>query len=104
MDTKDKIIQSATKMFNAKGYAAVTLYELAQNIGISRGNLIYHFKDKDILLKAIATQLWGKMEKERSKARNFPSFENLHNEVQLYYKFQKEYAFIFLDTHVLSHP
>lgn len=104
MSTKEKILKEATKLFNQVGFSSVSLFELAQKIGMSRGNLTYHFKDKDLLLEAIADEMWQKMEKERHKSRQFPSFENLHNEVQLYYRFQKEYAFIFLDTHVLNHP
>ncbi len=105
MDTKQKILQTATKVFNKKGFSAVTMNELAQEaLDMSRGNLTYHFKDKEALLEAIGQEMWGKIEKQRQKSRQLPSFENLHNEVQLYYKFQKEYAFIFLDTHVLNHP
>lgn len=104
MNTKDKIVSFAIKTFNSKGFAAVSLNELALQMDISRGNLTYHFKDKEVLLEYISEQMWNKIEKERSKSRQFPSFENLHNEVQLYYKFQKEYAFIFLDPHVLRHP
>ncbi|MEO1448801.1 MAG: TetR/AcrR family transcriptional regulator, partial [Bacteroidota bacterium] len=52
----------------------------------------------------IAQDMWAQMQVEREKSRSMPSFENLHNEVQLYYKFQRAYAFIFLDTHVLNHP
>jgi len=47
--------------------------------------------------------MWNKINIERTKSRALPSFENLHNEVQLYYRFQKKYAFIFLDPHVLNH-
>lgn len=104
LTTKNKIIATATKSFNQHGFGAISLHELAQKMGMSRGNLAYHFKDKDTLLEAIAAQMWAKIEIARSKSRQFPSFENLHNEVQLYYRFQKEYAFIFLDTHVLNHP
>ena len=102
--TKEKIMATATKSFNQNGFGAVTLHELAQTLGMSRGNLAYHFKDKNTLLEAIAAEMWAKIEASRNKSRQFPSFENLHNEVQLYYRFQKEYAFIFLDTHVLNHP
>ncbi len=104
MTTKEKIIQFATRKFNKEGYASITLFELAQEMGMSRGNLAYHFKDKDALLVAISDEMWAKIEAVRSESRKLPSFENLHNEVQLYYRFQKEYAFIFLDTHVLRHP
>ena len=103
MTTKEKIMRLATAHFNRVGYAATNLHELANEIGMSRGNLAYHFKDKTALLRAIASEMWSKMEKERGKSRQFPSFENLHHEVQLYFRFQKEYAFIFLDPSVLKH-
>ncbi len=104
MNTKKKIIGEATKVFNDHGFSAVSLFELAQKIGMSRGNLTYHFKNKDVLLEAIANEMWSGILVEKTKSRQLPSFKNLHNEVQLYYRFQKKYAFIFLDTHVLNHP
>ena len=100
---KEVIISNATKAFNKNGFAAVTLNELAQSMGMTRGNLTYHFKNKSELLEAIANEMWAKIEVERARTRNYPSFKNLHNEIQVYYKFQKEYAFIFLDHHVLNH-
>jgi AcrR family transcriptional regulator len=104
MGTKNKIITTATEIFNQRGFMVSTLQDIANDLGISRGNLRYHFKDKDILLHAIVQEMWDKIKRERSKSREYPTFANLHNEVQLYYKFQQEYSFIFLDTHVLNHP
>ncbi|MCP4124743.1 MAG: TetR/AcrR family transcriptional regulator [Bacteroidetes bacterium] len=104
MDTRSKITEHALKYFNRHGFGAITLHQLAKEMGISRGNLTYHYKDKDALLESIAEDMWSLIETERSKSRQLPSFKNLHNEVQLYYQFQKKYAFIFLDTHVLNHP
>jgi len=104
MKTKSKIISKAIKRFNESGYGAINLFDLAQSLNMSRGNLTYHFKDKESLLQVIVKDMFDKMEVERKKAQQFPSFENLHNEVQLYYKFQKKYAFIFLDSHVLKMP
>ena len=103
MEVKERIISEAIRLFNKSGFASVTLFELSQHLGMSRGNLTYHFKTKDTLLEAIVDDMLAKMEVQRSKSRQFPSFENLHNEVQLYFKFQKSYAFIFLDTTILNH-
>ena len=89
MKTKEKIIGTATRLFNNQGYNSINLFELANQLGISRGNLTYHFKDKENLLVAICDEMWTKIENERSKTMQLPSFENLHNEIQLYYKFQK---------------
>ena len=101
---KQKIIDCAIKLFTKHGFGAVTLFEIAGELNISRGNLTYHFKNKDLLLKAISEQMWEKITQERTKSRQFPSFENLHNEVKLYQKVQKQYAFIFNDNHVMNHP
>lgn len=104
MNTKFKIIVSAIKIFNEEGFNAISMQELAQRLEMSRGNLTYHFKDKDSLLKAISEQMWLKMEPVRLRTRKLPSFENIHNEVLLSYRIQKKYAFIFIDPHVLRHP
>jgi AcrR family transcriptional regulator len=104
MSKKEQIIQDATRLFNEKGFEAVNMYELAGHLGMSRGNLVYHFRDKDALLTAIVEEMWQKIEKDRSTSRQYPTFENLHNEVQLYYKYQKEYAFVFLNYQVINHP
>jgi len=104
LSTKQKIINKAIELFNKSGYASITLFEIAGALQMTRGNLTYHFKDKDILLKTISEQFWSKIEVERTKRRLLPSFENLHNEIQLSYRFQREYSFIFMDYHVLNHP
>lgn len=104
MTTKEKIMKAATRLFNEKGYGAVNLKELAKVIGISRGNLTYHFKNKELLLEAITKNMWEKINQEKQKTIQVPSFENMHKQTQLYYSFQKEYAFVFLDTNVRNHP
>lgn len=97
-------MQAATKAFNEKGYGTVNLKELAQRMGISRGNLAYHFKDKELLLAAIVEEMWQKIREEKLKTKQALSFKNLRSLTQLYYTFQQEYSFIFLDTHVTNHP
>lgn len=104
MKTRQKIVQTSIRLFNEKGYGAVNLEELAQTLGISRGNLTYHFKNKNDLLEDITGEMWKKIAVEKEKTLQVPSFQNMHNQTQMYYKFQKEYAFVFLDRHVQNHP
>ena len=101
--TREKIINKAVELFNKNGFGAVSLFEIAGELEMTRGNLTYHFKDKDLLLKAIADEFWSQLDIEKSKSRLLPSFENMHNEIQLFYKFQRQYSFIFMDHHVLNH-
>lgn len=104
METKEKIMKAATQLFNEKGFGSVNLKELAQTMSISRGNLTYHFKNKEVLLAAIVKNMWTKIDQEKQKTRQFPTFENMRNQTQLVYKFQREYAFVFLDNNVRNHP
>jgi len=104
MKRKEKIIEISKQAFNDKGYGAVNLLEISQMMDISRGNLTYHFKDKDALLTAIVDDMWHKVEHESKIVRELPSFENLHREVKLYFSIQKEYSFIFLNSHIATHP
>lgn len=103
-NTKQIIIESAIKRFNSEGFGKVSMYEIAKDLGLSRGNLAYHFKDKDTLLTAITAQMWKKLEERREKTLSFPSFKNITLEFHKLYEIQKAYSFIFLDTHVLKHP
>lgn len=102
--TKERIIEKAVELFNKRGYANVSLQDLANEMGMSRGNLAYHFAEKDLLLKSIVDQVWGRMAEESQKRRNFPSFQNVHNEVKLYHALHLAYSFIFGDLRVLKHP
>ncbi|MEM6724416.1 MAG: TetR/AcrR family transcriptional regulator [Bacteroidota bacterium] len=104
MDTKTNILQTAIRVFNEKGFGASSLQDIANELGVGRRNIAYHFPSKEDLLQAIAEELWAKLQAERANRRDFPSFENLDKEARMYYRFQRDYAFIFQDQHVAKHP
>lgn len=103
MDTRERIIQKGLELFNAQGFGSVTMREIADAIGVDRRNVTYHF-DKEGLLSAITSQMWDQLRTYRAHKKDFPSFENLDREVELYHKLQKDYAFVFLDAYVIRHP
>ena len=45
--TRDRILQASLALFNADGLAAVSTHKVAAELGISPGNLHYHFKTKE---------------------------------------------------------
>ena len=50
--TPDRILDASRRLFNEKSYAATTQPEIAAAIGISQGNLTYHFPTKrDLALR-----------------------------------------------------
>lgn len=104
MKTKERILKTAIDVFNKYGYNSISFQELANYLKISRGNLTYHFKDKGALLKSISNQMWIEFDKEKQKTTILPSFENIYNEIKIFHKLQRKYSFIFLNTHLSSHP
>ena len=50
MKTRDRIIHSATELFNDQGERNITTNHIAAHLGISPGNLYYHFHGKEPLV------------------------------------------------------
>ena len=50
MKTRDRILECALQLFNEKGEPNVSTMEVANEMGISPGNLYYHFHGKEPLI------------------------------------------------------
>jgi AcrR family transcriptional regulator len=48
-----EILRTALTLFNAQGTAAVSTNHIAKALGISVGNLYYHFADKETIVRAL---------------------------------------------------
>jgi AcrR family transcriptional regulator len=58
LNTHDKILQAAQKLFARHGYDGTTTKELAEKAGIAEGTLFRHFANKKAILVEVATQGW----------------------------------------------
>jgi AcrR family transcriptional regulator len=57
MTTKEKILSTSLQLFNKEGLADTSIRDIAAEMGISDGNLRYHFRTKDALVEALFDQL-----------------------------------------------
>ncbi|TNF20020.1 MAG: TetR/AcrR family transcriptional regulator, partial [Pseudomonadales bacterium] len=53
MTTRERIVSEADRLFYERGYEHTSFADIADAVGISRGNFYYHFKSKDEILDAV---------------------------------------------------
>ena len=97
---RNKILETAIKLFNEKGINQTSFRDIASNLEISDGHVRYYFKTKEILLMSIFKELDNEIV-QGSKV------ENEINEITLTYLldkieeiFQKtvKYRFLFVES------
>ena len=49
LHTRQRILESARRLFNSKGFTEVSIGEIMENAGLTHGGFYRHFKDKDEL-------------------------------------------------------
>lgn len=94
--TIDRIIEASIALFNADGVSQASLRGIAERIGISHGNLAYHFANKGEILDEIYTR----MEREMDAAM-FPegdvTLAHYHALLTRISSFHDRYRFFYLD-------
>lgn len=95
--TKQKIIKSAILLFNEKGLTNVRLQHIADDVGISVGNLAYHYYSKKAIIQAIDEELSGLITPIISEQRSFPDLMDFDAQLAYYYHLLMNYSFFFLD-------
>jgi TetR/AcrR family transcriptional repressor of nem operon len=53
MQTREHILQAADQLFYERGFENTSFANIADAVGISRGNFYHHFKSKDEILEAV---------------------------------------------------
>ncbi len=94
--TKQKILIKSLRLFNDCGISNVSLRTIADEVGISVGNLQYHFRKREDIVEALYFQIVEKIDSISSMKTDdlLESFFNISREISsiLY-----EYHFFLLD-------
>ncbi|WP_394202789.1 TetR/AcrR family transcriptional regulator [Shewanella waksmanii] len=62
MKTSEKIVHGSLKLFNEHGERSITTNHIAADLGISPGNLYYHFKNKEDIIQSIFSLYEAKLQ------------------------------------------
>lgn len=97
LPTKQKILQAAIRCFNRDGIANVRLQHIADEAGLSLGNMTYHYRNKETLVKAVWEQLVQMQEQLLAEFRVLPLFQDIERLITHLFKLQQEYRFFYVD-------
>lgn len=96
--TRERILETSHAMFNAKGEPNVTTNHIADELGISPGNLYYHFRNKDDIVE----RLFARYEQRIDDALlipegRLPNLEDVWLQLHLVFECMQEYCFLYRD-------
>lgn len=95
--TKQRIIDAAIHLFNTHGLANVRLQQIADETGISVGNLAYHYKNKDAIVAAVYEQLFVEFHEILSQYLTYPGLDDFDQQLDRYAHFFDQHPSYLID-------
>jgi AcrR family transcriptional regulator len=59
--SKQQILDSALKLFSHRGYGATSVRDIAEEAGLSKGNVYHHFPDKETIFRGLLDRYFQAM-------------------------------------------
>jgi AcrR family transcriptional regulator len=102
MSNRQRILDTALELFNERGTAVVSTNHVAAAASISPGNLYYHFRNKDEIVRALFEQLFEAHDRSFSVSQDgVPTFADLRRLVQVNFEVLWEYRFAYRELAAL---
>ncbi|MGH1434174.1 MAG: TetR/AcrR family transcriptional regulator [Lewinella sp.] len=96
--TKQRIVDKSKELFNKHSYGRVTIRMIATNLGMSSGNLNYHFKKREDILEYIYFEMVSDFDKRiETLPETEISFPQIKNDIQSSMERMLKYKFIWTD-------
>ncbi len=103
MKTKERIVGTALQLFNETGTGDVSTNHIANALGMSPGNLYYHFRNKEEIIRAILDNLIARRKEiYRLPADRAPVLADLQLMVQENFLLLWDYRFFYRELIALT--
>lgn len=96
-DTKQKILDASLLLFNENGITNVRLQQIADETGISVGNLAYHFNNKEAITESLITNVTAKLQELLRQYGKYAVFNDLDFFFREFFQLSSHYRFFNFD-------
>ncbi|WP_284618942.1 TetR/AcrR family transcriptional regulator [Aquabacterium humicola] len=99
--TRDRILETSLRLFNEDGVAAVSTHRIAAELGISPGNLHYHFKTKQLIVTWLFRRFEDRFAPCIDAAATVTALDDLWLSLHLTFEAVSAYRFVYRDIDYL---
>ena len=97
-DTRERILDTSLAMFNAQGEPNVSTNHIADELGISPGNLYYHFRNKDDIVEHLFARYEARLDEALLLPQGrAPHLEDIWLQLHLVFESLRQYRFVYRD-------
>lgn len=96
-DTKQKILEASLLLFNEYGISNTRLQQIADETGISVGNLAYHYNNKEAITESLIANVITSLQSLLRQYGKYPSLSDLNFFFKEYYQLGNQYKFLIFD-------
>jgi len=102
MNNRERVFEAALSLFNEQGTGAVSTNHIAEAAGISPGNLYYHFRNKEEIIRALFERLFAAWDETfQLPDDRVPSMTDLDTMIVANYQLIWEYRFAYREQAAL---
>lgn len=99
--TKKNILQKASELYNENGTASVSMNALAESLGISAGNLQYHYRNKEEVIRAILEEMFEQFDSIYAPSEEPFTIDTLHRIMRRNFDLVWKYRFFYRENAAL---
>lgn len=96
-DTKQKILDASLQLFNENGISNVRLQQIADETGISVGNLAYHFNNKEAITESLIANVIAAMQDLLRQYGKYASLNDMDFFFKEFYRLSTQFRFFNFD-------
>lgn len=97
LETKQKILDASLQLFNENGIINVRLQQIADETGISVGNLAYHFNNKEAITESLITNVITSLQDLLRHYGKYASLSDLDLFFKEFYRLCTQFQFFNFD-------